>query len=92
MSEQACFGSASPLATLVQVPNDPGSAHDLHLSPHALSQQTPWAQKPVAHSIALAQGRPGGFLPHDPLMQTAGEAQSASAVQETLQLESPLHR
>jgi hypothetical protein len=35
-----------PAGKFVQVPVDVGSAQDLQVPVHALSQQTPWAQKP----------------------------------------------
>jgi hypothetical protein len=55
----------------------------------ALLQQTPWAQNPVVHSVPSAQTAPGGLRPQEPLLQTAGGAQSASAVQALLQTEEP---
>lgn len=92
MSAHMFFGSASPLATLVHVPIDPSSAHDLHRSVHALPQHTPCTQKPDAHSLlSLAQGRPFGLRPQLPLMHTAGVAQSASLVHELLHAPTP-HR
>ncbi len=39
------FGSAVPMATGPQRPADPESLHDEQLEVHALSQQTPSAQK-----------------------------------------------
>jgi hypothetical protein len=49
----------------------------------ALAQQTPWAQMPEAHSLAVlsAQGSPFGFFPHDPLTQTLGVAHWESSEQ-----------
>jgi hypothetical protein len=39
-------GSGALSATAVQVPTFPIRLQDLHASEHALSQHTPWAQKP----------------------------------------------
>jgi hypothetical protein len=52
-------------------------------------QQTPWAQKAELHSTPVAQARPLALSPHDPLVQTAGDAQSASAVQVPLHTAAP---
>jgi hypothetical protein len=41
------------------------------------------------HSTEVTQIWPGPLRPHEPLMQTAGEAQSPSAVQEFLQMALP---
>ena len=43
-------------------------------------QQTPCWQKPEAHSPAVAQVVPGVLSAQEPLLQTFGETQSASAV------------
>src|SRR6185436_3127578 len=51
MSAQVFLGSASPLATLVHVPIDPSSEHDLHFSVQALPQQMPCTQNPDEHSL-----------------------------------------
>ena len=59
-------------ATLLQVPGDAGSAHDLQVPVQAVAQQTPCAQKPVEHSSVSTQAAPFGLRPHEPLMQTAG--------------------
>jgi hypothetical protein len=82
-------GSAPPVGTGLQVPALAASAHDRQVPVQALSQQTPWAQKPEAHSVPSAQAAPGGLSPHEPLAQTAGGAQSASAVHELLHTETP---
>jgi hypothetical protein len=42
-------GSVVPVATLVQVPTVPESAHDWQAPVQLLSQQTPCAQKPLLH-------------------------------------------
>jgi hypothetical protein len=41
------------------------------------------------HSADVTQAWPGGLRPHDPLMQTAGEVQSAVVTQEFLQTPVP---
>src|SRR3954470_16656314 len=85
------MGSLPPSGTLVQVPSLLGSAHDVHTPLQAVSQQTPCAQLPERHSSAPAQVLPLSLRPHDPLVQTAGAAQSASAVQVALHTALP-HR
>jgi hypothetical protein len=52
----------------------------------AVAQQTPWAQKPELHSAAVAQGAPRIFFEQVPPLQTLGETQSVSAVQDVLQI------
>lgn len=46
-----------------QVPIAPGMLQASHAFPHAASQQTPSAQKPVWHSVPSAQELPFGELP-----------------------------
>jgi hypothetical protein len=58
-------GSALPVATLVQVPVVPDSAHDWQAPVQALSQQTPWAQKLLLHWSADEQVVPLLALPHE---------------------------
>jgi hypothetical protein len=91
MSRQLSCGSVSPVGTLVQVPRAFGNAHDLHVPPHAVEQQTPCSQKPFWHSVPLMQTAPLGLSPHEPLMQDAGDAQSAFAVHVPLHALAP-HR
>jgi hypothetical protein len=55
----------------------------------AALQQNPWAQKPFEHSLASAQLAPSGLSPQEPLLHTAGAAQSASAVQVLLHTAAP---
>src|SRR6185503_14006772 len=69
-----------PAVMLVQVPGDAVSAHDWQVPEQAVAQQTPCAQKPEAHSVAIAQVRPSGFFEHVPPLQMLGATQSASAV------------
>jgi hypothetical protein len=74
-------GSGAPFGAAVHVPSAPGSAHELHAPPHAVSQQTPWAQKPVWHSPACEHEAPRIFLPHEFPLQTLGATQFWSEVQ-----------
>jgi hypothetical protein len=66
---------------LVQVPTVPVSAHDLHVVLQAVAQQTPCAQKVLAHSALAAQAVPFAFLVQTLAMHTLGAAQSVSTVQ-----------
>jgi hypothetical protein len=61
------------------------------LAVQALAQQTPWPQKPEAHSAGSAHRAPSGFFPQDPFWQTAGGTQSASLAQTAPQA-APLQR
>jgi hypothetical protein len=49
----------------------------------AVAQQTPWAQTPEAHSLAVSSehGSPLGFFPQDPRTQTLGVAHWLSSEQ-----------
>jgi len=78
-----------PLGTLVQVPGAVVSAQDWQVPVQAVVQQTDCEQKLDEHSAPVTQACPGDLRPQEPLMQTAGEAQSASAVQEFLQTPTP---
>jgi hypothetical protein len=49
------LAGTSPRATNEHVPIEPASAHDLQVSLQATLQQTPSAQKPLAHSPAQPQ-------------------------------------
>ena len=51
---------ASPAGLETQMPAEPGASQRVHSFPHAVAQQTPSAQKPLAQSPADAQGRPFG--------------------------------
>jgi len=75
------FRGSAPLATLVQAPTVPVSAHDWHVPPQAELQQTPCAQKPEAHSPPAPQATPLLFLAQLPPMHVNGDTQSASIVQ-----------
>jgi hypothetical protein len=79
-----------PLAAIgVQVPAVAGSAHDVHFAPQVVRQQTPRAQMPLPHSAPLPHTAPGDLKPHEPALQEAGAAQSASAMQLVLQAAVP---
>jgi len=65
-------GSLAPLGTAVQVPAEPDRLQEKQLAVQALWQQTPWAQKPEAHSAAAEHTEPGGFRPQELLVHTAG--------------------
>ena len=71
-SEQRDNTSLVPAATLLQVPGDAVSAHDLQMPVHADSQQTPCSQKFERHSPFARQMAPFGLRPHDPFTHTAG--------------------
>src|SRR4051794_8434362 len=83
------MGSLPPSATLVQIPSELGSAHEVHRPLQELSQHTPCAQNPDPHSSAPAHVWPRPLRPHDPLAHTAGGAQSASDAQVALQTAAP---
>jgi hypothetical protein len=75
----------------LQVPALPGRAHDMHEPAHAVLQQVPWTQIPLAHSEPSPQIAPSNLRPHEPLLHTPGGAQSASAVHVDLHAAAP-HR
>jgi len=83
------LGSVSPAAIGLQVPRLPTSAHDMQLVLQAVVQQTPSAQSALWQSAGPAQGAPGGRRPHELLMQTFGDAQSASLAQVDLHIATP---
>jgi hypothetical protein len=62
----------------MQVPTEPGSAHDSHSPVQVVAQQTPCSHRFVMHSLAAAQVLPVGFLVQAPITQTLGAAHSAS--------------
>jgi hypothetical protein len=78
-SLQVPVGSAAPDWTGAHVPRADDSAHDMHVLAHAVRQQTPCAQKPVAHSVPSPHEAPGDLRPHEPPTHTDGAWQSASA-------------
>jgi len=83
--------STVPFAMLLHTPADAVSAHDLQMPVHAVWQQTPCSQKLERHSFLFAQIAPGALRPQNPPVQTAGDWQSASAVQDGLHAATP-HR
>jgi hypothetical protein len=72
-SRHVAVGSTVPAGTLLQVPAEPGSAHDWHLPPQRELQQTPCEQKPVAHSASLEHNAGGTFNPHEFATQLFGD-------------------
>jgi hypothetical protein len=78
---QVFEGSGAPAGTSPQVPMAFGSAHDLHMSEHAVEQQMPCAQKPEVHSAATEQNAPTAFWPHEPLVQVLRDTHCMSFVQ-----------
>jgi hypothetical protein len=85
------LGSGSPAGVARHLPAWPLSLQEKQLAVQALSQQTPSAQKPVAHSPAIEQIWPAAFLPHDPPTQVLGLMQSTSVAQPVPQAVAPLH-
>jgi hypothetical protein len=78
---QRASGSTFPGGTLVQLPTDPGTLQLWQVAVQALLQQTPWAQKLLAHSSGRAQICPSPFFPQDAVWQTLGAAQSLVVAQ-----------
>jgi hypothetical protein len=73
-SWQVPCGSDAPTRTFAQVPSDVVSAHDWQAPEHALLQQIPCAQKPLAHSGAVEQEAPLLLGPHEfVLLQLLGD-------------------
>lgn len=69
----------------------PGNAHDVHVPRHALAQQTPCSQKPVAHSLAAPQATPLPLSTQAVPLQVAGETQSVELVAvEQVVLQTPM--
>jgi hypothetical protein len=83
------WGSGARSGTAVHVPAEAVRLQARHAPVHALSQHTPWAQNPDAHSLAAAQSAPRGLRPHEPLVQNSPGAQSALPPQPVWQV-SPL--
>ena len=73
------MGSGCPSGTLVQMPIDAGSAHDLHALAQAVAQQTPCAQLPDSHSRLSAQKAPFSLSPHELSVHTFRRTQLASS-------------
>ena len=79
------MGSGCPFGTLVQMPIDGVSAHDLHALAQPVAQQTPCAQLPDAHSRLSAQKAPFGFRPQEFPLHTFPATQLASTVHDAKQ-------
>ena len=86
---QVPVGSAPSAGTGAQVPAVAASAQDRQVPVQAVRQQTPCAQMPVAHSVPSLQAPPGDLRPHEPLLHTEGDTQSASDAHVALQTEAP---
>jgi len=69
----------------VHAPSDAGRLHAKQPAVQALLQQTPSAQKPLAHSSPRAHRLPRIFFPHEPLRQTAGASHSPLPAQVSAQ-------
>ena len=76
-----CPSGSAPAATRVHAPAVPASPQDRQLPVHAVRQQVPCSQKPLAHSAAVVHDAPLVRLPQLPALQTLGATQSASPVQ-----------
>ena len=64
----------------MQVPIVPGRAHEEQGPSHCVAQQTPCAQKPLAHSASVEQAA-GSRVPQDPFTQGCPGAQSSAVTQ-----------
>jgi hypothetical protein len=74
-------GSLVPVATLLQTPSEAVSAQLLQAPLQSVWQQTPWAQKLLAHSVPAAQLAPSGFGPQEFIRQTLGPRHCMSVLQ-----------
>lgn len=76
---------STPVATFEQLPTVPARLQDLQAVLQAPLQQTPWAQKVLAHSLPPEQAAPFGFRPQLLIIpfipQMLGVMQSALVVQ-----------
>lgn len=90
-STQTARGSTAPAAMAVQVPGADCNAQLWQAEVHALSQQTPSTQSPLAHSPAAPHGWPFGFGPQLPFWHDCPVTQSASLAHRLTQ-EAPMHR
>jgi hypothetical protein len=75
------WGSGELSGTSTQSPAVARRLHAMHASSHALSQHTPWAQKPEAHSLARLQLAPRGSRPQDAPVQTLPVTHCVETVQ-----------
>ena len=80
-SVQRPAGSGWPVATLVQRPIDPVTAHDTQEPAQEVAQQTPCAHWPDLHSAPSEQKAPFGLGPHEPLAQVLAPEQLVSLLQ-----------
>lgn len=71
-SVQIPAGSTVPFATRVQVPWLPLRAQLRQAPLQALSQQNPWAQKPLRHSLPSVQDAPRSLRPQEFIRQVLG--------------------
>ena len=74
------MGSGCPSGTLVQMPIDDVSAHDLHALAQPVAQQTPCAQLLDSHSRLSAQKAPFGLRPQELSRHSFPVTQLASTV------------
>ena len=77
---QVADGSRAPRGTVVQVPKEPGRAHDRQGPAQAVAQQTPCAQNPLRHSSLELQAA-GCLKPHRPALQGWPVTQSSFVAQ-----------
>jgi len=84
-SRQVPVGSGCPSGTLVQMPIDAVSAHDLQALAQPLEQQTPCAQLPDSHSRLSAQKAPFGLRPQELSRHSFPVTQLASTVHDAKQ-------
>jgi hypothetical protein len=67
----------------------PGKLHAWHAPEQSALQQTPCAQKPEAHSAAVAHATPAPFFVHVPPMQEKSGAQSVGTAHVVAQASAP---
>ncbi len=79
--EHCWCGSAAPAGTGWHEPATPATLHDWQVPQLGAEQQTPSTQLPLAHWVPVEQICPSRLRPHDPALQVAGDAQSASLLQ-----------
>jgi hypothetical protein len=80
-SWQVRLGSWPPAATEPQTPGDAARLQDWQTPSQRLLQQTPCAQKPLAHWASREHRFPCGSFPHEPPTQLLPVVQSALLVQ-----------
>jgi hypothetical protein len=77
---QTSWGSTAPRETGEHVPSEVERAQLRQLPAQAVAQQTPSAQKLLAHSLLAEQGWPSILAPQLPFTQLCPDAQSLSLV------------